>query len=280
MSLQLAAILDVPWNAAVSALHNWQTVVAGVWGAGVLVLAYRSMIRWYREDAEDARRLAPKGDADAIYVAMKEVKKGKREPRLKHFFTQVLFWLPIAGYRAGKKIAYFVSYPVLMLADKAKSEAVDAALKPGKDHVHRCSCGINLVPASKSGHTHEVEVTVNAKCKSCNEVFIADTVHACKKATPSCGECGKKMIADKVHVCSEAAEAESEENHQDCQHCGDCIEADKVHVCSALEAQEEGDDVEAEYCSDCDKEYDRGEKHVSKHCLECREDHCTRSACA
>jgi hypothetical protein len=280
MSLQLAAILDVPWNAALSALHHWQTAVASVWGLGILVLAYRSMIRWYREDAEDARRLAPKGDVDAIYVAMKEVKKVKREPRLKHFFTQVLFWLPIAGFHGGKKIGKILAYPVLLLADKAKSEAVASALNPPKDHVHRCSCGINLVPAGKSGviSAHEVEVHVEAKCKSCKEVIIADAVHTCSKATPSCKECGKRMIPDKVHDCEETAEAETEESHQDCPHCGDCMVADQVHVCSALEAQEV--ETETEYCDDCDKEYDRSEKHVAKHCVECKAKHCTRSGCA
>lgn len=271
----LGGIFEFPWIALLFVMAHWKTGVAVAWGLGFAFVLFRSMRRWYREDAKAAQVLSH--DDGEIYDNMKIIARDHRGSRLKYILTEGLFWLPLLAWRGGRKLASIVFYPILVVMDRAQKDAIEEARK-------KASLGVVVITDEEKpvvpppGGTMPEEV----RCSKCGLVGV----HACITApapivpTPSaaalaeCSKCGAFMKVGSVHRCATESDP--------CPECGRPMIVDAVHACSARkETEADESDEEEVYCKECDTSfYPSEEAHTVKRCEECRKRHCQHAGCA
>ncbi len=276
MHTQLATIAEIPLVVILFLLKHWQTILAGTWGAGFALIAFRAMVRWYREDAADASYNVPQGDEGAIYDAMREIKGPKRPARMKWLFTRGLFWMPILAWQTVVKIAKFAFYPILVVIDREKSKAVRHAAKAPKPF-RREAGALPMATVEPA-----VKVKAEVECSLCHDVVPTEASHNCRSVELHCRRCSGRIMNDLVHRCGGLAEREEsfgengdsdeESNPVECDQCGEEMVPNQVHHCE--------DKVELVFCRTCNEKYDPEEdRHELQKCGDCDTRHCTGAGC-
>lgn len=270
MHLYLAAISDLPKLALFFVLNNAAAIATGVWGAGFAFLIVRAMMRWYKEDAADARLAHPNGSEDVVWKAMHGIKATKKGERMKYIFIQCLFWLPLMMYQAGRSMAKAIFYPVLVVLDKAKTEAFQGAMT-------------NTPVARSGGHAdallgrqdHRVVLTGSIECSLCRNLVPVESMHRCSAAEVRCKRCSGRVIPDTVHSCGEALDSPvGNQRAVMCEDCGNEIIPDSVHSCEGRTGNEL-------FCKPCEVKYDPDDDdHGVDDCDSCERRHCPNAGCS
>lgn len=263
----IGGIFEFPWIALSFLVANWKTGVAAVWGLGFAYILFRSMRRWYKEDAQTAQILCGR-DADAIYDQMKVVARDHRSARLRFILTEGLFWCPLLAYRAGRKVASIVFYPILVVMDRAQKDAIDEARRS------KLAPYVVIEDEAKAKESHMEEPRC-AKCgmmgvHTCVPQLVPTPVAPTKEPIVECPRCGVFMKIDCQHSC--------EKKSSSCPDCGEPIVVDTVHNCPSREGEDDSDGTV--YCRHCDLRYDPAEEsHPVEDCSDCGKKHCTEMSC-
>ena len=255
MFVQMATVLEIPGAVLVFSLKHWPSVAVGVWGLGFAFILYRSMRRWYSEDASEARLSAPGAEEEAIYSMMKKIASSKRSFRAKEVFVRALFWLPILSWGFGKKLARLLFYPILLVMDREKEGAVRRAIEA----IEGNPAGAGNLPHNPAPVDSGSAPKLAVPCSFCGGTVVGiEMRHICHVVPPPCKSCGAILLPDRIHS-----------HRSKCVTCENEIEAEKVHRCPGKE----------NYCSSCDVKYGDKNPHEVIECRDCDESHCVEAGC-
>jgi len=230
--------------------HN--ALLFGLWAMGASAVVYLFLSRWWKEDAKEAASYPGVKDEVEIYAKMKEVARSKRGLRLKQLAIQSIFWPFFAGGKVGRKLGSLVFYPLILAADRVKSNAIKNAL----EH----PTVVNVI--------HHGKGVVNAvNCRKCGVSVATMAPHQCNVNAPmpvnarrsgmTCGKCGLAVSIREGHRCDSYSSVPS----------------------PVRSRQDEPDDDS--HCNDCDMSYDsNNESHPVQFCRDCNENHCVEAGCA
>ena len=270
MTSCIGGIFEFPWIALSLLVAHWKTGVAAVWGLGFAYVLFRSMRKWYKEDAKAAQLLCR--NEDEIYGHMKEVARDHRSARLKYILTEGLLWLPLLAYRAGRKLASIVFYPILVVMDRAQKDAIEETRR-------KANLGPYTVVVEDEKPPAKEPRMEEPRCTKCGLMGV----HTCvpqlvpspiipppeKEPIVECPRCGVFMKVDSAHRCEG-------KGNSTCPDCGKSVIADAVHKCEARDAESEGE----AFCRDCEQSYlPSEEEHPVEQCEECGKKHCAEMAC-
>lgn len=274
----------IPWQVAMFGLDHWKTAVAAFWGLGFAYILMKNMRMWIKQDAYDAS--IGKRDEGEIYDGIKEVARERRPTRIKEVFTKMLFWLPIAAWNLGKKIAMVIFYPILAHLDKEQMVGIEK----GKKGLPM-QAPSNAIPSD--AHVILTEGENAVKCSGCG--FLVPTTHICSKPASSgpmisddrpvrrktvkCDDCEEAVPLNSPHACGARREDQDLENGLIRCECGTTYkeEDDFEHTCPDEEDEE---DMSTVQCKDCDKAYNPADEvHAATYCRGCTDVHCKKYSC-